>query len=236
MCKAQNGTCQICEKTGHCTSMCKAPMPERKRPITTRQENRYMTQQQPQNTLRVRHIQEEEEQAPAEEENETVDGEAALYIKKLMEDWSSINIVSPTGFREVNNVSLNKDACGEFWVKTNYRASEVDWLADTGSPRSFMQESAAKEITVRYPDTSISKFTERTKYKCFKNQDIQIKGVLNINLKSGSWKSTDCKILLANNLPQNVMGRDIFRKLGIHLTASKPIGKTVGLVSDATIE
>ena len=62
------------------------------------------------------------------------------------------------------------------------------------------------------------------------------KGVLNINLKSGSWKATDCKILLVNNLPQIVMGRDILRKLGIHLTASKPIVETVGLISDATIE
>ena len=99
-----------------------------------------------------------------------------------------------------------------------------------------MQESTAKETTFRYPVSSISKFTEKTKYKCFNNQYIQIKDVLNINLKSGSWKATDCKILLVNNLPQNVMGRDILRKLGNHLTASKPIGKTVGLISDATIE
>ena len=102
-----------------------------------------------------------------------------------MEDWSSINIIRPTGFKEVNNVSINKDTSGEFWVKTNYRASEIDWLADTGSPRSLMQESTAKEITVRYPVTSISNFTEKTKYKCFNDQDIQIKGVLNIN-----WEST----------------------------------------------
>ena len=32
------------------------------------------------------------------------------------------------------------------------------------------------------------------------------------------------------------MGRDILRKLGIHLTASKPKGETVGLISDTTIE
>ena len=38
------------------------------------------------------------------------------------------------------------------------------------------------------------------------------------------------------NVPQNVMGRDILRKLGIHLSASKPIGKTVGLILDTTIE
>ena len=99
-----------------------------------------------------------------------------------------------------------------------------------------MQESIAKQITTRYSDTSISKFTEKAKYKCFNNQDIQIKCVLNINIKSGSWKATDCKILLVKNLPQNVMGRDILRKLGRHLTASKPKRKTVGLISDTTIE
>ena len=38
MCKAQNFTCQICKKTGHNTSLCKAPMPERRKPIITRQE------------------------------------------------------------------------------------------------------------------------------------------------------------------------------------------------------
>ena len=43
------------------------------------------------------------------------------YIKELMEDWSSVNTIRPTGVgvNEVNNVSLNKEA-GEFWVKTNY--------------------------------------------------------------------------------------------------------------------
>ena len=32
MCKAQNFTCKICKKIGHFTSMCKAPMPERRNP------------------------------------------------------------------------------------------------------------------------------------------------------------------------------------------------------------
>ena len=44
MCKAQNFTCQICMKTDHYTSLCKAPMPERKKLITPRQENKYPSQ------------------------------------------------------------------------------------------------------------------------------------------------------------------------------------------------
>ena len=167
MCKAHNFTCQICKKIGHYTSTCKAAMPERKKPTTPRKENKYTPQNQPQNTQRVRHIQEKQEQESPEEESETVDGKAALYIKELMENWSAINIVRPTGFKEVNNVSLNKDTSGEFWVKTNFRKSEIDWLADTGSPRSFMQESVAKDLIGKHQDASISKFTEKNEVQMF---------------------------------------------------------------------
>ena len=84
ICKAQNLTCQICKKTGHYTSLCKAPTPERRKPITPREENKYPSQHQFQQTRTVRHIQEEQEQVPEEErEDEAV---AALYIKELMED------------------------------------------------------------------------------------------------------------------------------------------------------
>ena len=98
-----------------------------------------------------------------------------------------------------------------------------------------MQESNAKETTARYPDTEDEIFRENTIQK-FQQTSHSKKGVLNINLKSGSWKAVDCKSLLVSNLPQNVMGGDILHKLGIHLTASKPKGKTVGLISDTTIE
>ena len=192
-------------------------MPERRKTFSHQQENKNTPQQQVQQTRRVRHIQEEQQQEEEEPEEETMDGEAALYIKELIEDWSSINDqlvhIRPIGFRHVNNVSLNKDISGEFWVKTKYRNSEIERSADTGSPRSIMQESTAKEITAKYPDTKITNFMEKTKYKCFNNQDIEIKGVLNVHLKSGSWTVTNFKILLVNNLPQNVLGRHILHKL-----------------------
>ena len=63
-----------------------------------------------------------------------------------------------------------------------------------------------------------------------------MKGVLNVTLKSGSWRIENCKILLVNNLTQNFIGRDILQQLGIHLTASKPTGKAIGLISDTAIE
>ena len=80
MCKALNFTCQICKKIGHYTSLCKTLMPERRKTFAPRQENRNIPQQQIQQTRRVRHIKEQQQ------EDETVDREAAFYIKDLMED------------------------------------------------------------------------------------------------------------------------------------------------------
>ena len=82
----------------------------------------------------------------------------------------------------------------------------------------------------------IQKYLTLQKKQTFNNQNIQIKGVLHVNLKSRLWTATNCKILVVSNLPQNVLGRDILHKVGIHLTASKPTVKTIGLISDTTIE
>ena len=234
MCKIQNFTCKICKKIGHFTSLCKAPTPERRNPNFTKDTRNTTYQQNIPQTRRVRHIK-EQQQSEEEAEEETVDAEAALYIKELMGDWSSVNIIRPTAFEEINNVSLNKETGGEFWLKTNFGNKETDWIADTGSPRSFMQESKAKDIVRKHPLTKISTFNEKTRYKCFNNQDIQITGVLHLTLKSGSWTATKCNILLVSKLPQNVMGRDIFHQLGIHLTATKPTDKTIGLLSDTSV-
>ena len=84
-------------------------MPER-RNQTFRQYTRNTPHQQktPQ-TRRVRHIKEQQQDEEDEPEEETMDAEAALYIKELMEDWSSVSTIKPTAFKEINNVSLNKE-------------------------------------------------------------------------------------------------------------------------------
>ena len=92
-------------------------MPERRNP-PFKQDIRKTPQQQSTPQTRIRHIKEQQQCEEEEEtEEETVDAEAALNIKELMEEWSSVNTIRPTGFNEVNNVSLNKEAGEESWVK-----------------------------------------------------------------------------------------------------------------------
>ena len=100
----------------------------------------------------------------------------------------------------------------------------------------FPQYSKAQEIVSKNKTSKITTFNEKTRYKCFNNQDIKITSVLHITLKLGSWTAKNCNILLMNNLPQNVMGGDILQQLGIHLTATKPTGKTIDLISDSSTE
>ena len=61
MCKAQTSQAKSARKIRHFTSLCKAPMPKRRKKFTFKQENRNATQQQNQQAGRVRHIQEKQQ-------------------------------------------------------------------------------------------------------------------------------------------------------------------------------
>ena len=140
-------------------------MPERRNP-TLRQDFRKNTQQQ-QTTLqtrRVRHVKEQDICDEEEEvEEETVDAEAALYIKDLMEDWSSVNTIRPVGVKKINTISFNKATGGECWVKTNKNNTVVECLANTGSPRLFMEYAKAREITYKNKSSRKPSFDEKSK-------------------------------------------------------------------------
>ena len=163
MCKAQNFTCKICKKIGHFTSMCKAPMPERGN-TTFRQDFRKNTQQQqitPQ-TRRVRHVKEpdicEEEQ---ETEEETVDPEAALYIKELMEDWSSVITIRSVKVKKINTISVNKTTGGECWVKTNGKKHGSGLASRHRFTSLIFRIHKSKKITKRNKESKITMFDEK---------------------------------------------------------------------------
>ena len=126
-------------------------------------------------------------------------------------------------------MEVNKDPYREFWVETTTAQNKTQWLADTGSPRSFM--NMALKLQQEIPNVKIADYTENTVYKSFTNNNIIIKGVLSLELRSGSWTAKDCKVLIVENRTNNIMGRDILTKLGITLSAQKKPGKTINLIS-----
>ena len=209
--------CKICIKVGHYTSLCRVKIPERRPPRGT--PNNPSPQYKQQQTRRVKRI--KHETPESDQTEESVDAEAALYIKELHEEWANINLIRPTKFTQKKNDEVNKDPYGDFWVETTTGQNKIQWLADTGSPRSFMNVDLANKLQKEIPNIKIMEYTENTIYNSFTNNNMEMKGVLSINLKSGSWTAEACGVLIVESRTNNIMGRNLLTKLGITLSAHK---------------
>ena len=143
--------------------MCRSDTPPRRIEIQNTQRNNQGTYnnknqqqnntQQQTNTRRVRNIQAVQHDNPIQEEEETetetVDPESTCYIREMMEDWSSINFIESINFTTVTQKDLNKNHQGEFWIQTSSKNENINWLADTGSPRSFISRSTAQNLIAK---------------------------------------------------------------------------------------
>ena len=147
-CTAKQAVCNICRKTGHFVKMCRSKIP----PLPARRQNQRGPVQRPQgqsNHFKVRQTQEqliEQEDKGEEEEIESVDPESALYIKELSENWADINHITPQSFIEIQNLHLSTTMPKEIWVETTANKLKIQWLADTGSRRSFNTKEQANKI------------------------------------------------------------------------------------------
>ena len=83
------------------------------------------------------------------------------------------------------------------------------------------------ELTKKIPNAAIHPYKENTKYGCFNNNNIQIRGVLHLDIRSGSWSAKQCKVLIVDNKTNSIMGRELLAKVGITLNANKPQSKQI---------
>ena len=179
----------------------------------------------------MQHVSEQNQevnQAIAEDNSESIDQEATLYLKELTEDWANICLVQPKVFRPVRNIIVNKEQNDEIWVQTTCNNLEkIDWLADTGSPRSFINPTTASKFMTQNPNVKIEKYNENKRYRCFNNKEIKIKGVIHMDIASGRWCAKRCSILIVDQNTTNLMGRDVLPKLGINLQQTKQQGRQI---------
>ena len=177
VCPAKNGICRICKKMGQFAKQCKSEMPPRSQynPQQRRQQNypgqqtySGYQQQQKNNQLvqrktsqKMRNINEEEQEDTHISAEEIIDPESTCYNREMMEDWqNTTNFIHSVKFTIEKVSDLNKTRRGEFWLKTNTNKKQTYWLADTGSPRSFLNIQTAKNLLVdnktknQHPDKS----------------------------------------------------------------------------------
>ena len=235
-CPSKISQCNICKKPRHFAKMCRSQLP----PLP---KNRGQYQQpQIQQTRNVKNINEEEEEIIAppleeEEEEESIDPEQTMYITELMEDWKKINLIERE-FKETKNLELNNlTANGEIIIQTTLnKNNELNWLADTGSPRSFIDINTANELIQNNKNMSLEPYNGQMKFKCFNNQDIASIGQIQMELHSGSWTAKNCNILVVKHRSQNLMRRDVLSKLGLTLTQQQTEGKKVFNINENIIE
>ena len=227
-CPAKIEACRICKKIGHFAKLCRSEMPPRPtfRPQQRQQQmntgshpqQRYNQQAQRQTQQKIRNINKKTETDKQTETEETIDPESTCYIREMMEDLQNINFINSINFTKEKVSDVNKTKRGEIWIKTRTNNQHIFCLADTGSPRIFMDIDTAQKLLangktpIKQPNKSIGEF------RCFNNNKINIIGTIQVDITSGSSNAKNCTILLVNNNTINIMGRDIMDQLGLRLT------------------
>ena len=97
----------------------------------------------------------------------------------------------------------------------------MSWIADTGSPKSFINEEMAEHILKNCRKAKgLQYIQDPSKYRWFNNVSIPITGIVQLDLTSGDWTFKDNRILTERTRTVNLLGRDILSKLGFALFKS----------------
>ena len=228
ICPAKRVQCNLCKKIGHYSRVCRSAKlmwqtqqikPQQKKP-----------QQNIPQTRRVRIIRPlpEQQQTPtqiqdtqSETMDETIDLENTFFIQEVFDSWNTVNLISPKTFHNSQPHKLSPNI-SENWIETTSDTTEIDWLADTGSPRSFVCKAEAKRILQQCKSAKWRDPTGcQTKYRCFNSIEIPIAGRIKLKLRSGHRVATNNEILVVNANTVNLLGRDILGKLGFTLPQNK---------------
>ena len=124
-----------------------------------------------------------------------------------MEDWSSVNFVQSLNFTAVTKKHLNKNQQGEFWLQTKSKDENINWLVDTGSPRSFISRSTAQKLITKLGNKIIKQDKDIGEFRCFNNNKMKVDYTIQLDLTSGNT-SRNCQILVVPQYTVNLLGRD----------------------------
>ena len=80
------------------------------------------------------------------EENESLDPENTCYIREVMENWSTVNLIH-WKWAETKINKINKSHLGEIWLQNQTGKLTQHRLVNTGSPRSFISQTTVNWLT-----------------------------------------------------------------------------------------
>ena len=143
--------CNLCKKVGHFSKVCQsAKLMWQTQQIKPQPS---ISQQNIPQTRRVRNIRhsQDQQQTPAQTQDaqsetmdKTIDLDNTFYIQEVLDSWNTVNLMNPKEFYNDQPHKLSPKITDKIWIKTSSDTTEIDWLADTGSPRSFVCKTEAK--------------------------------------------------------------------------------------------
>ena len=229
ICPAKKVQCNLCKKVGHYSKVCRSAklmwqtqqikpqprMPQQNIPQARRVRNIRHSQDQQPNPTQIQDTQ-------SDTMEETVDLENTFYIQEVFDSRNRVNLINPKLFHSAQPHKLSPRITDGIWIKTSSDTTEIDWLADTGSPRGFVCITEAERI-LRHCKSAKWKHPNgcQTQYRCFNNIEIPITGIIQMNLRSGHRETKINEILVVDANTVNLLGRDILGKPGFTLSQNK---------------
>ena len=142
-----------------------------------------------------------------EQKQESIDHESTYYIQEIKDSWNHVNQILPEEFENKKPTSLNPSFTDEIWIKTTSESMELNWIADIGSPKSFINEETAKLILRTFKKAKQFLYNQNpSKYRCFNNVSNPKSEVIRMNLSSGPPTANGNNILIVEMRTVNLLG------------------------------
>ena len=212
-CPAKDKICNKCTKRGHYARLC--------------------------NSSNVNAISEE-----ANLEANVQDTNIAAYVDYLqagdvVPGWEFINpddnSVNAVHYEEetAGNLTTN-DLIGHL-IRVKIGTNSVTFIADTGSPTSFVNNKTAVILENTVPRTrriQLNQNDEANRMVCYNGYKIPAFGRLIAPIESGGWTINTAPFVVVDDKRANILGRNLLPQLGIHLQQEKPTGKSINYITD----
>ena len=137
-----------------------------------------------------------------------------------MQNWAETKI------NKINKSNIGELARNPKMARNPNGQKKLQWLVDTGHPRSFISQTTANQLINKLGKNIEKKATQVGEFRCFNNNKIQIQGIIQIDITSGTSSAKECEILVVPHNTVNMLGRDVLQKLGIQL-AQKQKGESI---------
>ena len=117
----------------------------------------------------------------------------------------------------VNKMDTTDDPTTPSKLHIQYGHSKFWVMVDSGNSTSIVTEQMAKDIEARDSNTWWSRSTNQFKLKSYTNTPIKNLGTLYCDIECNGWRTGRADIIVVPNKHRAIVGRDLFKTLGIHL-------------------